>query len=167
MKALHGWMRVLLLAAFCAAACVGSCAASGEASGVDQDISPADLQHRADEASGAECARLSMLAARQALEDANRLFGSGDVKAAHHAIDTSWRYARRSVDCSLRARKSEKATEINLRELIRRMDDISQTLDSVDRPHLSQVLAELEKQRQRLLQALFGAAGGGAPEKKP
>jgi len=159
MKALHACRRVLLLSAFCAACWVSSC--------MGQDGSAAELQHRADAASGRECARLSMAAARQALEDADRYFGSGDGKAAHRAIDVSAHYARRSADCSLGARKGEKATEIELRKLIRRMNDISQTLDSVDRPHLSRALAELQNERQRLLQALFGAAAGGPPEKKP
>ena len=159
MKAPHACRRVLLLAAFCAAFWV-TCS-------MGQDASAAQPQRRADEASGRECARLSMVAARQALEDADRFFGSGDVKSAHQAIDVSVRYGRRSVDCSLKARKGEKATEIELRKLIRRMNEISQTLDSVDRPHLSQALAELENERQRLLQSLFGAAAGGPPEKKP
>jgi hypothetical protein len=107
-----------------------------------------------------------MQAARQLLEDANRLFGVGDVKAAHIAIDSSLHYASRSVDCSLQARKSEKAAEIDLRKLIRKMKDVMQTLDSEDRPHLAQSLVELEKQRDRLLHAIFGAAAGGSPPEK-
>ena len=51
--------------------------------------------------------------------------------------NVSLHYARRSVDCSLQAHKGEKAAEIDLRELIRRMKDILQTLDSEDRPHLT------------------------------
>ncbi len=127
-----------------------------------------ELQQRADAASGADCARLSLQAARQLLEEANRQFGAGNPKAAHEEIDSSLRYARRSVDCSLQARKGEKATEIELRKLIRRMKDVTQTLDSEDRPHLSRAIIELEKQRDRVLRGIFGAAApGGATEKKP
>jgi hypothetical protein len=47
------------------------------------------------------------------------------------------------------------------------MKDILQTVDSEDRAHLSHSLSEFEKQRDRLLHEIFGAAaGGGAPEKK-
>jgi hypothetical protein len=137
-----------------------SCAASQSSS--------ADLQRRADGASGVECARLSMQTARQLLEEANRLFGAGDVKAAHKAIDGSVHYAGRAVDCSLQARKGQKPAEIDLRKLIRRMKDVTQTLDSEDRPYLAESLVKLEKQRDRLLHAIFGvAAEGRSPENKP
>jgi len=77
-------------------------------------------------------------------------------------------YVSHMVDCSLQSRKGEKNAEIDLRKLARRMTDIMQTLDSEDRPHLANSLGELEKQRDRLLRAMFGAAAGGsATEKKP
>lgn len=125
-------------------------------------------QQTADQASGADCAHVNMQAARRAVEDAKRLFKSGDLKAAHKAIDVSLEDARRSVDCSLQASKKEKATEIDLRRLIERMKEVLHTLDTEERPQLSRSLSELEEQRDRLLHAMFGAAaGGGAPEKKP
>lgn len=140
----------------------------GTAFSAAQNASPAELQQRADQASGAECARLSMQAARQALENAKRLFAGGDSKAAHEAIDVSLAYARRAVDCSVQAHKTEKATEIDLRHLIGRAKEVLQTLDTEDQPHLSQLLTELETQRDHLLQAIFGAAAAdGEAEKKP
>jgi hypothetical protein len=158
-----GWLIGGLLAicgaAFCAAPLVGQAAG--------QDAS-AELQQRADQASGAQCARLNMQAARHALDDAKRLFESGEVKAAHHAIDFALGDVRHAVDCSVHAGKGEKATEIDLRRLIERTREVSQALDTEDRPHLSQSLVALEEQRDRLLQAIFGAAaGGGVAEKKP
>jgi hypothetical protein len=154
MKALH----VLLIALLLASAGTYSLA---------QDGSLAELRRRADNSSGAECSQLSMQAAHQALEDANRYFGAGDVKAAQAAVEGSVLYATRSVDCSLHVRKGEKAVEIDLRKLIRRTKDVLQTVDSEDRQQLARSLIELEKQRDRLLRAMFGAAAGGAPEKKP
>lgn len=125
-------------------------------------------QPTADPASGADCAHVNMQAARRAVEDAKRLFESGDVKAAHKAIDASLDDARLSVDCSLQTSKREKATEIDLRRLIERMKEVLHTLDTEERPQLARSLTELEAQRDRLLHAMFGAAaGGGAPEKKP
>jgi hypothetical protein len=154
MKALHGLLvcllMCLLLADFCNA----------------QEASSLDLQRRADQASGVDCARFSMQVARQSMEDANRFFSSGDLKSAHKAVDDSLHYVARSVDCSLTVRKSEKATEIDLRRLLRRTKDILQTLDSEDRPHLARSVIEMEQQRDRLLHEMFGAAAGGT-EKKP
>jgi len=125
-----------------------------------------ELQRKADQASGGDCARFSMQAARQASEDAKRSFESGDVKAARQSIDVSLDYVRRAVDCSLQAHRNEKTTEIDLRRLIGRMNEILHRLDTEDRPQLARSLTELEAQRDRLLQSLFGAAAGGG-DKKP
>jgi hypothetical protein len=154
MKVRHALLTALLLATSFAVA-------------QQNPVAESALHQRADTASGMDCVRLGMQAARQDLEDANHYFGAGDVKAAHAAIDLSLHYARRSVDCSLQSHKGEKPAEINLRTLIRRMKDVMQTLDSEDRHHLAQSLAELEKQRDRLLRGIFGPAVGGTPEKKP
>ncbi len=154
MRALYGLLIGVLLATggveFCAA----------------EDF-PADLQQKADQANGADCARLGMQAARKAVEDAKRHFESGDIKSAHNAVDLSLRYVGRSVDCSLQAGRKEKTTEIDLRRLIDRVKEVVHTLDTDERPQLSRSLSELEDQRDRLLQAIFDtAAGGSAPEKK-
>lgn len=152
-----------MLATFCTAS-----HAALPASSAPQECPSTDLQRKADQASGVECARLSMQAANHLLEEANRSFGAGNVRAGHDAIDRSLHFARRAVDCTLQTRKGEKPTEIGLRNLIRRMNDVLRTLDSEDRPHLSHSVAELEEQRDRVLRAIFGpAAGSGTAEKKP
>lgn len=135
---------------------------------VGQEDASAELQQRADQARGADCVHLSMQAAHQASESAKRFFEGGDVKAAHAAIDFAIGDVRHAVDCSLQTGKAEKATEIDLRHLIGRMKDVLHTLDTEDRPQLSQSVMDLELQRDRLLHALFGTAvGGGVAENKP
>jgi hypothetical protein len=123
-----------------------------------------ELQQKADQASGAECEQLSMRAARQELEYADRLFLNGSTQAAHAAIDVSLHYAQRAVECTVQSRKRKKPAEIELRGFIRRMNEVARTLDSDDRQHLTQVLAELEKQRDRLLQSIFGPAAANSRE---
>jgi len=155
MNAHCGWALCLLLAVSTAA----------------QQAAPVPEQ-KEEPLSGMECVHRSMQAARAQLEDANRRFVAADVKGAHDSIDASVHYAQRMVDCSLQMHRgeknAEKNAEIELRRLSRRMTDIMQTLDSEDRPHLASSLVELDKQRDRLLHALFGdALGGGAGEKKP
>lgn len=125
------------------------------------------LQQKADKASGAECSRLSMLAARNSLENAHRLFSNGEAQDAHEAIDVSLYYAKRSVECTLQSRKHQKVIEIELRGLIRRMNGVARTVETEDQPHLTATLTELEKQRDRLLQAIFGAAAASSRETTP
>jgi hypothetical protein len=151
MKPLRALPILLLISVLCAA----------------QEQAGDALRRKADEASGAECGRLSMQAARYSLEDAHRLFSSGKARAAHEAIDISLYYAERSVECTLQSRKHQKAAEIELRSYIRRMNDVARTVESEDRPHLAKTLAELEKQRDRLLQAIFGPAAANSRETTP
>lgn len=150
MKALLGLLICLSLPGFCTA----------------QGSADAELQRRADRASGADCVHLSLQAARGAMEDADRRFGAGDVKAAHTDVDITVQYVTRAVGCSLQSHKEEKSAEIQLRELIRRTKDVEQTLDTEDRPHLKQTVTELEKERDKLLGGMFGTAASGVAETK-
>lgn len=153
MNALHGLLIGALLATGSAVFCPA------------QAVAPADAQQSS---VNRECAHLSMRAAAQALDDANRFFKSGDAKAAHGAIDAVLSNARRSVECALIDRKHIKNEEIDLRELLRRLKDFSGTLDLADQPHVSQVRATLEMDHDRLLYAIFGdALGGKVAENQP
>jgi hypothetical protein len=146
---------IVLLAVLCAAPAVSPGVSQPRN---DDHAREVELQRRADEARGAECAKLSMQVARQSLEDADRLFRSGNTQAAQAAIDVSLHYAQRSVDCTLQSHKHLTSIEIELRHLIRRMNDVARMIDTEDRRHLKRVLAELNQERDRLLQGIFGPA---------
>lgn len=150
MKALGGLPLLLLLTAICMA----------------ESSSTAQLQHDADQAKGSDCAKLSMQAARQLLEDAGHLFRNNNLKEGQAAIDGTVHYALRSVDCSIESHKWEKQDEIELRELIRRMDEIRKMLDIEDRPHVAESIVKMEKQRDRLLSAMFGPVVTGTEAKQ-
>jgi hypothetical protein len=116
------------------------------------------LQQRADEAHGVDCARLSMQVARRSLEDAHHFF-SNNSQTAHNSIDVALRYATRAVDCALESHKHQKTIEIELRGLIRRTREVARTVDTEDRSHVTHIADDMEKQRDRLLQSIFGFAG--------
>jgi hypothetical protein len=124
------------------------------------------LQHRADEASGTECARASMQVARRLLEDAHHLFGNNS-QAAQNRIDLAVHYATRAVDCTLASHKHEKAVEVEMRGLIRRTREVARSVEDDDRPRVNQAGDQMEKQRDRLLQAIFGSAALPSPEAVP
>ncbi len=162
MNVLYGLLIGVLLATGSA-----ECAAQNTAHSSAPDAT-AELEQKAEHANGGDCARLNMQVARLEVDNARRFFDAGDMKAAHNAIEASLHYVGRSVDCSLQAHKREKDTEIDLRHLIERMNDLLHTLDTEQRPQLSRALTELEAQRDKLLHAIFGtAAGSSTSEKKP
>jgi hypothetical protein len=126
-----------------------------------QSASAAELQHRADEARGMECVKLGLQAARATLTEANALFTVGNSQAGQAGVTAAVRYTRRAVECSLESHKGEKGAEIAIRQLIRHARDIAQSVDFDDRQQMTPALAELDRQRDRLLRALFGDALGG------
>ena len=157
MTVLRG-MLVLLLLAASSMADQGSAQQDSAAQAqrkAEQDR--AELQQKADQAKGGDCAKLSMRAARLAMDDADRLFLAGSMQPAHAAVDLSVHYAKRAVECTIESHKHQKAAEIELRALIRRMNEVVGTLDTEERPQLTEAVAALEKERDRLLQAIFGA----------
>ena len=159
MRILRGIVAVILLA-------TGTLAQqdSAELSRRKAEQASAELQQKADQASGGECAKLSMRAAHQALEDADRLFAAGSLQSAHAAVDLVVHDAQRAVECTLESRKHQKSSEIELRSLIRRMNELVRALDTDERPQLTEAIAELEKQRDRLLQAIFGTQAAAPRE---
>ncbi len=127
----------------------------------------AELRKKAETAEGGDCARIALQAANNDLEEAHGRFTASDFGAAHSALDASIADVHRAVECSLRASRTQKKTEIELRRLSRRMATIAQTVETEERPNLVHAQAEVEKERDRLLHALFGDAATSPPGKKP
>lgn len=150
MKAQRVLPLVLLLASFCLA---------------QQDA--AELRKKAEAAEGGDCVRIALQAAHNDLEEAHRRFAASDINAAHSALDASVGDVHRAVECSLHAARTQKKAEIELRKISRRMATIAQAVESEERPNLAHAQAEVEKERDRLLHALFGDAATSPAEKKP
>jgi hypothetical protein len=150
MKAQCALPLVLLLTSWCVA---------------QQD--PAELRKKAPAAEGGECVRSAAQAAHNDLEEANRRFAASDTNAAHSALDASVGEVHRAVECSLHASRTQKKLEIELRKISRRMATMAQALETEERPNLEHAQAEVEKERDRLLHALFGDAAASPAEKKP
>jgi len=141
---------VLLLASFCLA---------------QQDA--AGPRKAAASAEAADCVRIALQAAHNDMEEAHRRLAASETNAAHSALDASVGDVHRAVECSLRAPKTQKKTEIELRKISRRMATIAQAVETEERPNLAHAQAEVEKERDRLLHALFGDAATSPAGRKP
>jgi len=116
----------------------------------------ADLKAQADEAHGADQARLCLEYAHGELEYANALFTSGDVDQAQSAVSTAMEYARKGTKAATSSGKRLKQTEIDLRKLEKRMADVAASLNLDDRPPLLKSVEELDQLRADLITAMFG-----------
>ena len=126
-----------------------------------------DLSQRAESASGSDCVHLALQAAHNDIEAADHGYAASNDAVARTAIDSAVHDATRAVDCALDSPHMQKKAEIELRKLSRRMTEIARSLEVEERPYVSNAQAEIEKQRDRLLHALFGDAAGHTREKTP
>ena len=129
-----------------------------------KDESLPELKAKADAAHGGDQAKLCLRYARAELEYANQLFTKGDVEQAQAAISSVMDYVHKSALAATASGKRLKQTEIELRELEKRMKDIGDSLDVEDRPAVLKYVKEIEELRTGLLQAMFGP--GAEPKDK-
>ena len=124
--------------------------------GVAKTETAADLKTRADNAHGADQAKLCVEFAQAELEQANALFTAGDVEQAQSAVGTVMEYVRKGASAAKSSGKRLKQTEIELRKLQKRMKDIAESLNIDDRPAVLKSVDEIEQVRAGLLMAMFG-----------
>lgn len=116
-----------------------------------------ELKARADNAHGAEEAKLCIEYAQAEMEHANDLFTKGDVDQAQSAVTSVMDYVRKGTAAAKSSGKRLKQTEIELRKLQKRMKDIAESLNLDDRPPLLKSVDEIEQLRAGLLATMFGA----------
>jgi hypothetical protein len=115
-----------------------------------------NLKARADDAHGAEQAKLCVEYAHRELEHANDLYTKGDVDKGLAAVRSVMEYVRKGTSAATSSGKRLKQTEIELRKLEKRMGDIAESLNLDDRPPLLKSVDEIDQLRTRLLIAMFG-----------
>ena len=115
-----------------------------------------EMKARADRAKPAECAKLCVKVAWALANQSNQFFNQGKHAEGHKAMQEAFDYALRAARGAIQSKKHEKHTEINIRKLIDRIQDIRETLGVDDRPPLDAGLKQLEQARTDLLYAMFG-----------
>ena len=118
--------------------------------------SPPDLQAQAEAAQGKKRAELFMAVAEQRLDQASRLFNEGKNDEAHEAVKKSVAASQEASDAARKSHKRLKQTEISVRLIVRRLTDLSNTLEFDDREAIKPSLEKLEEIRRQLLEEMFG-----------
>jgi hypothetical protein len=120
-----------------------------------------ELKTRADAARGGDQVKLCMEYARQQLEASNKLFDEGDAEKGQAMIREVVQYARKAADAAATSGKHVKDTEIKLRRLADRMQDVAESLAFEDRQPVRQAVEELQQIRSDLMVKMWG------PEAQP
>jgi len=124
--------------------------------GTPAQQAPPDLQAQAEAAQGKKRAELFMAVAEQRLDQASRLFNEGKGGEAHEAVKKSVAASQEAGDAARKSHKRLKQTEISVRLIVRRLTDLSNTLEFDDREAIKPSLEKLEEIRRQLLEEMFG-----------
>lgn len=92
--------------------------------------------------------------AKMQLESANDVYET-HADVARNLISDSADSAEKAATASIKSRKREKKTEIELRELAKRMDDIARTWAFDDRDPIKTAIQRVESARSKLLDRMF------------
>jgi hypothetical protein len=134
-----------LLIFFCFAAAAGQ-------SGGDRS---AELRAKAEAATPADQSRLFIEIARMQFAAAKSDYDSGKAPQAQAALKDLSTAAERATRAAIQSRKRLKNTEIDLRKLTERLNNLKPTLSVDDRAPVQQVIEHLEKLRNELLTQMF------------
>jgi len=116
------------------------------------------LKARAEKARPQDQVHLFAEIASREVNEADRFYTDGDIAAATKAVDDLVSYAARAADAAQKTGKHLKDTEILLRSTARRLDDVRKTLNFEDRPYVDAAVKQVEKDRQQLLDLMFGGS---------
>ena len=104
--------------------------------------------------------------AERQLQEADKLYKSGDVELAHAAVDDIVAYSEQARDAATQTKKHLKNVEIGLRKIAERLRDIKRTISIEDQPAVDSAVQRLEEMRTLLLKQMFSKEKDKDKEKK-
>jgi len=113
------------------------------------------LKARAASAQGGKQAELFAKVAERQLEIMATAFEQNNFSQAQSALADIVDYSVKAAETSQTTGKQMKKTEISLRQIGARLDDIRKTLSIDDRPALAAAIEKLERARTQLLHHMF------------
>lgn len=113
------------------------------------------LKARVDAAHGGDQAKLCLEVASRELQQADNSFQAGDIQQGQAAVQEVVTYAERAGNAARVSGKHLKKTEIELRRIANRLDDIGRSLSFDDRVPLKAAVQRLEHVRTELLARMF------------
>jgi soluble cytochrome b562 len=94
--------------------------------------------------------------ARRQVEAANTLYNDGRVEEARAAVTEAVSYSEQATSTALQTSKKLKSTEIGLRKMAQRLEDIKRTLNFEDQAPVQAAADRMQELRTSLLKKMFG-----------
>ena len=118
-----------------------------------------ELKARVSSANTGEKAKLCIQIAEKQLSETDKLYATDDVEKAQSALSDVVSYSELARDYSIQTHKNEKQTEIAVRGMIRKLNDMLHTLSHEEQTPLKDAIGRLQLVRNDLLKAMFPKGG--------
>jgi len=114
-----------------------------------------ELKAKLGAAKPADQPKICLDIARHQLEDMEKAYSAGQIPQAQKLLQEVVDYSQQAGDTARKARKNIKKTEIEVRKMSRRLQDLKPTLDVDSRPPVQDAINRLEHIRTQLLMQMF------------
>jgi hypothetical protein len=117
-----------------------------------------ELKARLSSANSGERPQLCLEIAEKQLDVADKLYAAVETEKAQAAMADVTEFAEKARDYAVQANKHQKQTEISVRKMIRRIEDIKRTVSHEEQGPLQSAVEHLQHVRTDLLLSMFPQA---------
>jgi hypothetical protein len=120
-----------------------------------EDLTVDQLKARVSSANVSDKINLCVQIAEKQLDTADKLYTSGELEQAQPALTDVVAFSELARDYSIQSKKHQKQTEISVRAMTRKLNDILHLLGHEDQAPVRDAITHLEKVRDDLLTSMF------------
>jgi hypothetical protein len=113
------------------------------------------MKQRVDQAAAADQVRLCLHIAQTQLQHMGDYYKTGDTENARRALGDVVTYGVRAANTSAQSGKHQKDTEIAVRKISFRLNDMARDADFDERPAIKAAIAKVDKAHDDLLASMF------------
>jgi len=118
-----------------------------------------ELKAKLSSANSNDKPKLCLQIAQRQLDAADKLYVASEIEKAQTALTDAVSYAELARDYAIQAHKHEKQTEIAVRGMVRKLNDLLHTLTHEERPPVEDAMVRLQHVRDDLLASMFPKGG--------
>ena len=117
------------------------------------------LKARVASANAGEKPKLCVQIAQRQLKEADKLYTASENDKGQAALNDTLTYSESARDYAIQSHKYEKQTEIAVRGMIRKLNDMLHTLSHDEQAPIKEAIGRLQLVRDDLLQSMFPKGG--------
>jgi hypothetical protein len=120
-----------------------------------KELTLEELKARIANASTSERPSLCLQVAERQLDAADRFYAAGDEEKAQASLEDVVAFSEMTRDAAIQSHKHEKQSEIALRKMTRKLNDLKRAVTLEDQKTIQESINHLQRIRDDLLAAMF------------